>query len=435
MGDPLSAVTSIIAVIQISGKVLAVCHQYTVSVKNASRDVQWVINEVGSLKVILKELKRLQTPASSYSALSKSLDATNGPLKTCEAALEKLLGELSTRGTTTGMLTWPLKKETVQRILETIQKQKSNLILALAADETRAIAGMEEAMSQNAEILSQTFDTVTQNLEMTLAIRDDLESTKERQYREKISRWLSSTDSFTNHIAARKVHEAYTGEWLLGTSEYLAWRKGEGRFVWLNGLSGCGKTMFTSSVVEDVRRYVLTSPGVLLAYYYFDFNQTAKQQSGSMAQSLLWQIFNELSTLPAAVTKLYENYANGARQPDWEAVMDILIPIIQSQSKLYIILDALDECLEPEILFDMIDRLHSTCTNCYLFVSSRREHDISETLSKLAPYDIKASNASVDEDIKIYLQRALTTDTVLKAWPEPMRLRCEEALISRSDGM
>ena len=57
--DPLSTASGIIAVIQISGTVLSVCYRYAALLENTPQDIQWVINEVGSLKVILEELKAL----------------------------------------------------------------------------------------------------------------------------------------------------------------------------------------------------------------------------------------------------------------------------------------------------------------------------------------------------------------------------------------
>ena len=230
MGDPLSTAASIIAVIQISGTVLSACYRYAALLEDAPQDIQWVINEVGSLKVILEELKALalsvsdkqpgpshkslkrlredndeaqqasrkarklrlsisdvpqdnhptslqkaddqsplvtclensridhRPPGSSNSALFKSLNAAHGPLKTCEAALKAIsdkLGTVAEASRTRKMLVWPFKANAVQKILQVIQKQKSNLILALASDEARAVSQMEDSLETNAEALLQ----------------------------------------------------------------------------------------------------------------------------------------------------------------------------------------------------------------------------------------------------------------------------------------
>lgn len=55
--SPVSAVVSIAAVTQISRSVLPGSYNYVGSVKDAPRDTGWIINEVGSLKVVLDEMK------------------------------------------------------------------------------------------------------------------------------------------------------------------------------------------------------------------------------------------------------------------------------------------------------------------------------------------------------------------------------------------
>ena len=76
MGDPLSATASIMAVIQISGAVLLACYQYIGAVHDAPADIHRVISEVGSLKVVLIDLKTMaKDSGSELPALLKCLDA------------------------------------------------------------------------------------------------------------------------------------------------------------------------------------------------------------------------------------------------------------------------------------------------------------------------------------------------------------------------
>ena len=363
--DPLSTAASIITVIQISGTVLSVCYRYAVLLENAPQDLQWVINEVGSLKVILDELKALalsvsekqpgpsynslkrlrddndkaqhldqlsrkarkvrrpisdtpqdshptslqrvedqsslvtgledsridlRPPGSSNSALFTSLNAAHGPLKTCEAALRAIsdkLGTIAEASRPRKMLVWPFKAKAVQKILQVIQKQKSNLILALASDEARAVSQMQDSLETNAEALLQIKDVLAQNMEMVTEVRDVVQSKIERKELEKMKQWLQSTDPGPNHRAAQEAHEPLTGNWLLESPHYCAWRAGSGGLLWLNGISGCGKTVLSATVIEDVRRFCSTNPDNCYAYYYFDFNDAAKRKPHSMVSSLL----------------------------------------------------------------------------------------------------------------------------------------------------
>src|SRR2546421_5921759 len=105
--------------------------------KDAPRDVSWIINEVGSTKAILEELKSPMDSLQSsdklkLSGLFKALNASNGPLKTWEWALKELESRLCQNtkfgraGTT---ITWPFKEKAVQKILEVVKAQKVNFFL------------------------------------------------------------------------------------------------------------------------------------------------------------------------------------------------------------------------------------------------------------------------------------------------------------------
>ncbi|KAK3176611.1 hypothetical protein OEA41_007934 [Lepraria neglecta] len=527
MGDPLSTAGSIIAVIQISGKVLSVCYHYAASLKQAPREIQWVINEVGSLKVILEELRALallvadnerpavsgkssldlsiarssgrlkrrreknaeehqhgrvsrkkgnmkssvssessqdnhtslnasnaepsslaghlaashienNPPGSDHSALFKSLDAAHGPLKTCESALKAIsdkIGTLVGARRPASTLTWPLKEKAVQKILEVIQKQKSNLILALAADGARAIEKIENSLDENAELVSQLFEAIAQNTETTSMIRDSIQEANERQQREKILSWLQSTDHSANHAAAWEEHEDKTGDWLLQCESYRQWLESKGQLTWLNGISGCGKTVLTATVLEDVKKYCSTYPDWQYTYYYFDFHDAAKRKPVSMVQSIIAQLARSMKPLPEDLTNLYENNASGQHQPSVKSLMPVLASAIQSRPVVYLVLDALDECLEWEELLRAIEALNSSCDNLNIFMSSRREYGLTATLSRIATHDVKIQSAAVDADINLFVQTCLSSDSVLREWPTTVKAEIKEALVSRCDGM
>jgi hypothetical protein len=48
-------------------------------------------------------------------------------------------------------------------------------------------------------------------------------------------------------------------------------------FLWLYGIPGCGKTILSSTIIEDVL-YHYHDPTMAVIYFYFDFNDVEKQQ-------------------------------------------------------------------------------------------------------------------------------------------------------------
>jgi len=94
--------------------------------------------------------------------------------------------------------------------------------------------------------------------------------------REKIHQWLSPPDPLLNYQKALKQRQADTGLWFLESSQYGKWKTDPTSFLWLHGIPGCGKTILSSTVLENVFQYRADDPTKVVAYFYFDFNDAQK---------------------------------------------------------------------------------------------------------------------------------------------------------------
>ncbi|KAG9230959.1 hypothetical protein BJ875DRAFT_339163, partial [Amylocarpus encephaloides] len=56
------------------------------------------------------------------------------------------------------------------------------------------------------------------------------------------------------------------------------------------GIPGCGKTILSSTVTEDILNTYANDPGIVVAYFYFDFTDKEKQKSELMVRSLISQL-------------------------------------------------------------------------------------------------------------------------------------------------
>ncbi|CAD6586845.1 MAG: hypothetical protein ASARMPREDX12_002532 [Alectoria sarmentosa] len=523
MADPLTTSASIIAVIQISSAVISLCYQYVTSAADAPKAINWVISEVGSLKVVLEELKALENtwsgpgpsvlgegpnvdfqgpsevaeakvpsgpsigvsgtesldivrnnppalvdaggslrpsilmqstdPAAAlntpdtngakqinsrfelrktatstgfdHSALLKCLSATHGPLKTCESALQTIHHEISTPHSLAHagrVLTWPLKEKAVQKILEVIQKQKSNLILALAADETRAIAKITESLVDNANVNSQILDSLAESTEIAKQTRATIQDSDVAKEREKIIKWLRSTDPPVNQLAAWERHEPNTGSWLLDSQEFHKWKTLAGQFAWLNGISGCGKTVLCASVIEHLKACCVNKLECDYAYYYVDIADSKNFRNAAMVQSLLAQLACQRESLPQVLIDLYKSHEHGAQELGLSTVVEALVAMLKLSGRVFLILDALDESVEREL------QLTS-------FVTSRREQDITTALKLVCNFDILIQSRAVDKDIKLHVRNRLQSDSKLSKLPDPIKNEICNIVLQKSDGM
>ena len=145
MAEPVSVVASVIAIIQISSKVISLCYNYRSLVTTAPRDLLSITQELQDLTTVLQRLQeiaeKVEGPNSQSTDRLKALSLLNkqdGPLPRCLAELRALEAKLELE---TGMkavgqaLLWPLKEKDVRRPIERIAGFRASLTVALNADQ------------------------------------------------------------------------------------------------------------------------------------------------------------------------------------------------------------------------------------------------------------------------------------------------------------
>jgi len=134
--DPLSATASIIAILQLSAKVL----EYLSNVRDAPKERSHCEAEISNLSALLRALRdHVQTGYQSqlwYTAIAE-LAAPKGPLDQFKQALEALQNKITDGGRLKKLgeaLVWKFKKEEIAGILDRIERLKSLVGIALQMD-------------------------------------------------------------------------------------------------------------------------------------------------------------------------------------------------------------------------------------------------------------------------------------------------------------
>lgn len=137
--DGLSAAASVLAVIEISAKLVALCRDCFSEVKEAKKDIQRFRKEVTTLENILIDLRDLvDTPDCT------KLPILDTSLKQCQSTLEELVRKLEKAAGKDKMMKqfgwrafkWPFNSNDVQKAIETIERHKNTFNLALTVDQT-----------------------------------------------------------------------------------------------------------------------------------------------------------------------------------------------------------------------------------------------------------------------------------------------------------
>jgi len=137
--DPIGFTGTLIAIIQVSFKIVSVCYEYRSNFKDAPRDISRIADEVANVGDVTRRLLKIAEGDSDSSLPSlKSMSKSGGILQQCLAELLDLkttlkLGKMASLKTA---LVWPLKQKEVEKWLQAIGRIKSTLQLAISADNT-----------------------------------------------------------------------------------------------------------------------------------------------------------------------------------------------------------------------------------------------------------------------------------------------------------
>lgn len=251
-------------------------------------------------------------------------------------------------------------------------------------------------------------------------------------------KWLSPQDPSSNHNNAVSLCHGGTGQWLIQGKTFVRFKDGEIPFLWLNGLPGCGKTVLSSSIIEDLE-HSSSKLSLRKLYFYFDFNDTRKQTLESALRSLLWQASIYPGASAQVLAQLYDSCGRGGAQPSVTRLSESLGKELLLQDTV-IVIDALDECTTRSDLLSWLSRLtrHDTGSVRVIF-TSRKDQDIQVGLESWLESSaiVPLQEQIVDEDIGAYVRHRLQNDAQLQRWRGHQRIQSEiEAkLMDGANGM
>ena len=246
--------------------------------------------------------------------------------------------------------------------------------------------------------------------------------TRSRSQSERLSRihdWLSAPDPSLNYHKALRQRQAGTGLWLLQDEKFKIWKEAAASRLLLYGISGCGKTILSSTIIEHLLFHCHDDVRMVTVYFYFDINDTQKQDSKLMLQSLLSQLLLRSEMIPESVDTLISSCGNGQRQPSLYELLEALSQVLQQFTHVYLILDALNECKQGGKLVDVLEAMDGwQLDNLHLLMTGRQERPIDEFLGRHLKegYSICLHRNVVDQDILRYVLQRLGDERGLPKW-------------------
>jgi hypothetical protein len=269
----------------------------------------------------------------------------------------------------------------------------------------------------------------------------------------KIIDWLSSLNFWKtqNDIFERCCKD--TGKWLLTHPEFRKWIEGETHVLWCRGdrtytpplrctnlsqlvlerhylrTNLTDVTYCSSIVINYLEQIFLLVRDVRVVFIYF--NHKENPSAVDLLGSLLMQLLQQGTIISAAVCDLYAKHYERNTRPSIAELSDLLVSESRTVSKVYMVVDALDECPTETNTKDKVLAALQRVPNFHLLVTSRPHVVISENINAVS-LPIRADNC----DIHAFISSRLRENANLKRYvKEDFKEELVSKVIKKSDGM
>ena len=193
---------------------------------------------------------------------------------------------------------------------------------------------------------------------------------------------------------------------------------------------------------------VCEAGSAVMAYFYFDFRDLKKQGCRDLLLSLVYQLSSRSGPCCDILHRVYETHERGDRQPSDDILKECLKEMLRllAQGRIYIVLDALDECPDSsglpsprnEVLLLVKELVDLGLQGLHICATSRPEVDIRAVLEPLASRSVSLhSESGQNMDISNYVRSVANSplSAAMKRWREDDKNLVIKTLTDRADGM
>lgn len=244
--------------------------------------------------------------------------------------------------------------------------------------------------------------------------------------------WLTPRDYGLQQSKYIQTHQEGTGRWLLNSATFITWVETNRQTLFCPGMPGAGKTILTSIVVDYLTSRFAHDPSVGIAYIYFNFWQQDEHKVEDLFASLLKQLVRGQSSLPASVKDLYNHHKGKGTRPSLDKISKVLQSVIRVYySRVFIIIDALDECQASDNCRTQFIKGLFDFQKCgaNIFATSRSIPDVTDKFDGSTRLAIRAS----DEDIRRYVDGQISHGE--SATLRDMQAEASTGIMRAADGM
>ncbi|KAI0543744.1 hypothetical protein F4679DRAFT_567608 [Xylaria curta] len=244
--------------------------------------------------------------------------------------------------------------------------------------------------------------------------------------------------------------QSETCQWIYHDRQYKEWITNRKPLLWIKGNPGSGKSILMKSLYKQRKQDLKGSQTVLLRFFFNARGSDMEKSREALYRTLLHSLIQESPLMLCEVLALYLEKETRGKIVRWQTpeLVDVFHDRLKNlqTSSIEILIDALDECSEAEVLkvirrFEesiQVPRSHTTLRICWssrfyphislraiqgteLVVNNNNRSDIKRYVQGVFPMDSNKPLRSVSEDIIAraqgnFLWASLVSDKLINAF-------------------
>lgn len=234
--------------------------------------------------------------------------------------------------------------------------------------------------------------------------------------------WLApgdyDVDYYRNDLVSTKaLRHQRTCEWVLGKDAFLQSMNtppNEISLLWIYARPGAGKTVLSSFLVDHFSNSQISLSGHVLYFFCKDMDAD-KNTPVAIIRSLLYQLYQLLQTQGCCSSLICDlehavDKSGQRRAVNFSILWQLFSNHVESLSSATIVLDALDECHDPDPLIHGLTGLASS-RRIHVIVTSRIERHLHEQLGKSLSLEINPED--IHSDITAFVEAKVSASSRL----------------------
>ena len=436
MADPLSISASIAGLVTFTDAVFRRTFDYVKAVKGAPNELSALITAMGALSGILHNLSLIASQlegepfnstihANHIHSCLQTVDKVKRILDRFESSSEPHAMKTMKR------LKWPFSGTEVKDLCKEIEGHKTTLSLALTAD---GLSSLLQTLSRQNDLQSG-INGIESELKRKREVETRVTMTKERR---KVLAWIQPHDPHQNHEMNATLSYPETGRWFIESDEFKSWLRCPGARLWCYGIPGAGKTVLTSSIIQEAIKQ--SGPNAAVAFFYCDYKDIATQEPRNILGSLACQLALQDEVVFEMLRAFYEKHNPADRQSvkvSLEDLRGLVVRMASNFNNAMIVVDALDECgIQSKFVTRLLSDLHSSdeVSSIKTLFLSRDEEEIREILDGYEEVSIAARSS----DLRLFVGAQIDLrirNRELRIKDESLKQDIMERLVEGADGM